>query len=72
MVRTGIPDALSGIRLLCVMGVNGDGGAYPPLWGKYAKNRSKQAKWGRRYLTLFYRQNGEGVCENKLKYLFFG
>ena len=31
MVRTGIPDALSGIRLLCVMGVNGDGGAYPPF-----------------------------------------
>lgn len=26
MVRTGIPDALSGIRLLRVMGVNGDGG----------------------------------------------
>lgn len=23
MVRTGIPDALSGIRLLCVMGING-------------------------------------------------
>ena len=31
MVRTGIPDALSGIRLLCVMGINGDGGACPPL-----------------------------------------
>lgn len=75
MVRTGIPDALSGIRLLCVMGVNGDGcgdGGACPLWGKYAKKRSKQAKWGRRYLTLFYRQNGEWVCENKLKYLFFG
>lgn len=26
MVRTGIPDALSGIRFLCVMGINGDGG----------------------------------------------
>ena len=42
MVRTGIPDALSGIRLLCVMGVNGDGcgdgGACPPFGGNMRKN----------------------------------
>lgn len=49
MVRTGIPDALSGIRLLCVMGVNGDGGgdggAYPPL-GKICEKPVKTGKMG--------------------------
>ena len=32
MVRTGIPDALSGIRLLRVMGANGDGGFVGERW----------------------------------------
>lgn len=41
MVRTGIPDALSGIRLLCVMGVNGDGGTCPPFAGKMVKGYVK-------------------------------
>ena len=45
MVRTGIPDALSGIRLLCVMGVNGDGGAYPPL-GKICEKPVKTGEMG--------------------------
>lgn len=45
MVRTGIPDALSGIRLLCVMRVNGDGGAYPPL-GKICEKPVKTGEMG--------------------------
>lgn len=49
MVRTGIPDALSGIRLLCVMGVNGDGGgdggAYP-LLGKICEKPVKTGEMG--------------------------
>ena len=53
MVRTGIPDALSGIRLLCVMGVNGDGcgdgGACPPL-GEICE---KPVKTGGAPLRLF-------------------
>ncbi len=49
MVRTGIPDALSGIRLLCVMGVNGDGcgdgGACPPL-GEICEKPVKTGEMG--------------------------
>lgn len=49
IVRTGIPDALSGIRLLCVMGVNGDGcgdgGACPPL-GEICEKTVKTGEMG--------------------------
>ena len=45
MVRTGIPDALSGIRLLCVIGVNGDGRCLTPL-GEICEKPVKTGEMG--------------------------